>query len=93
MTPLVLRLMAVAAVASSPFVGLWGSERTFAPVAEGELTVVRTDTEWTASLAGFDVTATVEGRAIRFALPEGRGEFRGWMSNRLPLVTRARWTI
>jgi CubicO group peptidase (beta-lactamase class C family) len=81
MIPPVLSLAAVAAAATatSPLVGLWGNERVFPPSAEGELTVVRADPEWTASVAGFRVAAAVQGRAIRFELPGGRGEFRGWL--------------
>src|ERR1700733_10552430 len=58
-------------------VGLWGSELTFGPEARGELTIVRRDSNWRASISGIEVSASISSDRLTFNLPGGRGEFRG----------------
>jgi CubicO group peptidase (beta-lactamase class C family) len=61
-------------------VGLWGGELVFAPFARGELTVDGREAQWHAEIAGFEASVDRTGGAIRFALPDGQGEFRGRLS-------------
>jgi CubicO group peptidase (beta-lactamase class C family) len=61
-------------------VGLWGSEQIVGPRVRGELTIDARGTEWRARIAGFEVPVTRNKGEMRFALPEGQGEFRGRLS-------------
>ncbi|MFP2956292.1 serine hydrolase domain-containing protein [Myxococcus sp. 1LA] len=61
-------------------VGIWGSERVLGPQVRGELTLVRAKGVWRARIAGFDVPAQVEGKAVSIELPGGQGAFKGTLS-------------
>ncbi|WP_244219745.1 serine hydrolase domain-containing protein [Corallococcus interemptor] len=56
---------------ADPLVGIWGSERVLGPQVRGELTLVRTGSNWSARIAGFDVPARVEGRKVSVVFPGG----------------------
>src|SRR5260370_38973683 len=58
-------------------VGRWGSERVLGGPAGGALPLVREGDRFTASAGGVGVSAHMQGNSLRFALPGGRGEFRG----------------
>jgi len=58
-------------------VGLWGSENDYGPAVRGTLTLDGRQTDWRASIAGFDVAVKHMGDAVNFTLPGNQGEFRG----------------
>jgi CubicO group peptidase (beta-lactamase class C family) len=57
--------------------GLWVAKLRFGPDVEGPLLLVRDGGGWRADLAGLDVPVRAEGDRLSFALPDGRGRFRG----------------
>src|SRR5690349_18275092 len=61
-------------------VGLWGYEQVLGPLARGELTIDVRGTEWCARMAGFEAPVAHSSNDIRFALPDGQGDFRGRLS-------------
>src|SRR5262245_59534967 len=76
---LALALLApCAAVAQSTpdFSGLWQATLRLGPDISGPLVVYRTADGWRADIAGFSVPAVVNGRAVSFTLPDGRGSFK-----------------
>ena len=60
----------------SDLIGLWSSESHFGPQLRGELRIVRTGSQWTATIADAKTSFTVDGGKVRFAFGK-RGEFRG----------------
>ena len=58
------------------FDGLWSARRHFGPEIRGTLLIVRRDGELRADIAGFSVPVN-GGSRLSFALPDGKGEFRG----------------
>jgi CubicO group peptidase (beta-lactamase class C family) len=66
--------------AGANLVGLWGNEQILGTLAHGELTVDARSAEWRAQIAGFDMRVDRSGGEIRFALPDGQGDFRGRLS-------------
>src|SRR3954468_19654067 len=58
-------------------IGLWGCEVSFGPNARGLLTVTREGPGWSATVAGYEVSAQVTTDSVRVRLPDGRGDFRG----------------
>jgi CubicO group peptidase (beta-lactamase class C family) len=57
--------------------GLWKANKRFGPDARGTLLIRRSNGGWTADLAGQILPARMEGKELVFALPGGRGWFRG----------------
>lgn len=67
-----------AATLSEPgLAGLWGSERTFGPLARGMLTLDLRAEPYVASISGFAVPVRRSGAALVFRLPAEQGDFRG----------------
>jgi CubicO group peptidase (beta-lactamase class C family) len=60
--------------------GLWGSEQVFGPLVRGSLTIDGRESQWRASIAGFNVPVERDEKRITFVLPGGVGEFRGRLS-------------
>jgi hypothetical protein len=63
--------------AAARLAGLWDSERSLGPELRGELTLVREESGWRASIAGFDALVRVDETALTFLLPGNRGKFCG----------------
>ena len=57
--------------------GLWQGSQRFGPDVRGPLLILRSGNDWQADIAGFLVRAQVRGSDISFALPDGKGSFRG----------------
>ena len=81
---LALALLAVSAcaaagspVSADKLVGLWGSERSFGPAAQGVLTLDGRSEPWRASIAGFEVSVQHDKQAVSFTLPGNQGSFSG----------------
>ena len=67
--------------------GLWGVEQTYGPAVRGELTLDSRGSMWLAQIAGFDAAVEQHEQQLRFALPGGRGEFRGrFTADKLEIV-------
>jgi CubicO group peptidase (beta-lactamase class C family) len=60
--------------------GLWAAKARFGPDIRGPLLVLRTGKAWNADIAGFSVPARLAGREVTFELPDGKGNFRGRLS-------------
>jgi hypothetical protein len=60
--------------------GIWGYESVFGPSVRGELTLVASQPQWRAKIAGLEVPIRREKDAISFSLPNDSGEFRGHIS-------------
>jgi CubicO group peptidase (beta-lactamase class C family) len=71
---------AVAQTAPTDLEGLWEAKRIFGPEIRGPLIITRTGNEWRADIAGFAVPMRANGSVISFALPDGKGSFRGNVS-------------
>ncbi len=83
--PLCLCLFVCLAEADAPpaadkLVGLWGSERSFGPVAQGSLTVDGRSEPWQASIAGFQIAVQHDKDIVSFTLPGVQGSFHGQLS-------------
>ena len=63
----------------NPLVGLWGTEQSFGPLVRGTLTIDARQAQWRAAIAGFEVSVERNGDRLNFSLPNGAGEFRGWL--------------
>jgi CubicO group peptidase (beta-lactamase class C family) len=85
---LILRCLAVLpelALASTPahsapadsLVGWWSNRLDFGPSVKGELVIERRGNFWRARIAGTQVSVPLTGDSVTFALPKGRGSFRG----------------
>lgn len=59
--------------------GLWMSEQRFGPLVEGQLTINERENQWSASIAGFDVSADRRGDQVHISLPDDLGELRAHM--------------
>ena len=59
------------------FEGLWAAKQRFGPDIRGTLLILARDGALRADLAGLSVPVRVEGTSLSFALPDGRGSFRG----------------
>lgn len=57
--------------------GLWEAKVRFGPDVAGELIIAETGGAYVADIAGRRVAAALVDGEIRFALPDGEGEFRG----------------
>jgi len=57
--------------------GLWTARLRFGPDVRGTLRLVRSGSDWRADLSGYSVPARFTAGAISFALPDGKGTFRG----------------
>jgi CubicO group peptidase (beta-lactamase class C family) len=62
--------------------GLWAAKARFGPDIRGPLLLLRAGNEWRADIAGFSVSARVDGSAMSFELPDGKGSFRGKLDGR-----------
>ena len=60
--------------------GLWAAKARFGPDIRGPLLVFRSGKAWSADIAGFSVPARFAGREVTFELPDGKGNFRGRLS-------------
>jgi CubicO group peptidase (beta-lactamase class C family) len=58
-------------------VGLWEAKRRFGPDVRGALFIRESEGAWEAEISGRVVRADAEGDSISFALPGGKGSFRG----------------
>lgn len=58
--------------------GVWGTELSLGRLVRGALTIDGREPDWRASIAGFDVPVQLSGDELRFDLPDGLGEFRGY---------------
>ncbi|HEY0809294.1 MAG TPA: serine hydrolase domain-containing protein [Longimicrobiales bacterium] len=77
-TPLAIMLTAALLQGASPdLTGLWEAKLRFGPDIRGPLTITRTGNTWRADIAGFVLPVRVSGQNISFALPDGKGNFRG----------------
>lgn len=77
---LLLAAMPVLAAADAPapdLTGLWRASQRFGPQMRGTLLIMPDGAGWRAEIAGFSVPVRVEGHALSFALPDGKGRFRG----------------
>ncbi|HYC94054.1 MAG TPA: serine hydrolase [Thermoanaerobaculia bacterium] len=63
-------------LAASP-AGLWKSKKFFGPEVRGPVVIQKSGETYTADLAGAVVPVRVERGAVSFALPNGKGSFRG----------------
>lgn len=61
----------------NPLVGLWGTEQSFGPLVRGTLTIDARRAQWSAAIAGFEVSVERNGDRLSFSLPNGAGEFHG----------------
>lgn len=68
-----------ASSSSDKLAGLWGSERSFGPVAQGPVTVDGRNEPWQASMSGFQVPVQHDKDTISFTLPGKQGSFHGRM--------------
>lgn len=57
--------------------GLWAAKLRFGPDIRGPLMIIAAGDGWRADIAGFSVPVQVQGERIAFALPDGKGSFRG----------------
>jgi len=57
--------------------GLWEATLRFGPDVHGPLLVLHRDDGWRGDISGFSIAAAARGGAISFALPDGKGSFRG----------------
>src|SRR5262249_43489645 len=57
--------------------GLWGSEISFAPALQGELTLQRAGQTWRARIAGAAAECQVEADSMRCPFSQNRGYYRG----------------
>lgn len=77
-----LAVSACATAADAPssadrLVGLWGSERSFGPAAQGPVTLDGRGDPWRASIAGFEVGVQHGKGLVSFTLPGDQGSFSG----------------
>ena len=68
-------------------VGLWGVTEVFGPAVEGTLEIDGRRPQWRAEIGGYSVAVTRQGRAVRFALPDSQGRFRGTISADSSVIT------
>jgi CubicO group peptidase (beta-lactamase class C family) len=71
------RLLAASESAPAKLAGVWESDRVFGPEVRGELSLERRASGWFASIGPYRVAAKETAGTIEFALPGGRGQFRG----------------
>lgn len=72
-----MRLLHAQGVSSNSIEGLWGAETRIGIPVSGMLTVDGRNGYWKATIAGYDVPATLEGNRLTFNLPNHQGAFRG----------------
>ena len=61
--------------------GLWAAKVRFGPDIRGPLTLLRSGKAWRADFAGFSLPVQADGEKLSFALPDGKGYFRGSLSS------------
>ena len=66
--------------ATEPLIGLWAAELNFGPALRGELDLARRGRDWEAGIGDTRQRFRASGNDLRFALPDGRGGFRGRLS-------------
>lgn len=77
---LCLSLLATTACASpadDKLVGLWGSERSFGPAAQGPITLDGRSEPWQVQVAGFTADVQHDKDGVSFTLPGKQGSFHG----------------
>jgi CubicO group peptidase (beta-lactamase class C family) len=80
---LVLALRTAAAQQGAPdLTGLWVAKVNFGLDIRGPLTLLRGGKAWRADIVGFSAPVRFDGRELSFALPDGKGSFRGKLSGR-----------
>jgi CubicO group peptidase (beta-lactamase class C family) len=67
--------------------GLWAARMRYGPDVRGPLLIERRGNALTAEIAGVRVEPRIEGREIRFELPNGAGAFRGRFTDREASIT------
>ena len=72
-----LPLVAAAENPTPDWTGLWMAERVFGPRVEGTLLLRDQHGALIADIAGFEIPVNVNASAYVFALPDGKGSFRG----------------
>ena len=68
---------AAPAGAAAPFVGLWGTTRSFGPAIRGELTITREAGGLRAAIGGTSTPVQSSGAGVTFTLAGNLGSFRG----------------
>src|SRR5687768_10607801 len=81
-TPSPTQTAATAAASIDELVGLWRARRYLGPEIRGRLLLLARDGQWVADIAGYSVPATLAGDRISFKLPDGKGEFRGQLTQK-----------
>jgi CubicO group peptidase (beta-lactamase class C family) len=61
----------------SELVGLWKAQQWFGPYARGPLLIERTESGWSADIAGRVLPVRANGNELTFELPSDAGAFRG----------------
>ncbi len=70
--------------------GVWEAIRHFGPLVEGTLDIVKSDGNWSAQIAQFDVPVTLKGNGLSFELPGDQGSFDGRLQQDGSLI-RGHW--
>ncbi len=68
-------------------IGIWGSEQVLGPRVRGELIIDARGPGWKARIAGMEAPVDHSSDEVRFSLPDGLGEFRGWLSKDARSIT------
>ena len=74
---IVIADMAASAVGQESVEGLWAARQRYGPDVAGTLIILERDGNTYADLAGFTVPIRADGASLSFALPDGKGSFRG----------------
>jgi len=61
--------------------GLWAAKIRNGPGFRGPLTLLRNGSEWRADFSGYRIPVRAAGNAVSFALPDGKGAFRGKLTS------------
>lgn len=80
--PAVARQTASAPPAGEALIGLWAVDTAFGPALRGELVVRRDSAGWHAVIGGSTIDFSGPGDSVRFAFPDGAGEFRGALAGK-----------
>ena len=81
--PLAAAVQAQPATQPPALEGLWVAEVRNGPDVRGTLMLVPRGDGLVASIAGFTVPVTGQGKALSFELPDGKGNFRGIRNGRI----------
>ncbi len=62
---------------NNDLVGMWEGKRIAGPEVQGDLLISRDDDLWSADIAGYYLTISVQANKLYFSLPGDRGSFTG----------------